>query len=114
MAKGLLFFVVAAVLVATATRSEVKVAAIVITSFAYMRVARTPTVQHALFVGTAWLALAIATEMIATATSGHGWFSLCGTPSSPMTRDVMLCAWLAAPALFAREHVIKKPLRIAE
>ena len=108
-----LFWVVAAVFVVVAhSRIEfvspvasvvVKTCTLVLTSLAYMKLAaREGTVHHALFVGLAWLLLAIAAEVTMTAITGHSWFDLIGTPGRPYLRDVLLFAWIASPALFAR------------
>jgi hypothetical protein len=83
----------------------IEVLAILIMAAAYMRIAvPEATLDHALFVGTAWVLLAIATELIMTARSGRQWFALLGTPANGGLRCVLLIAWLIAPALFVRSH----------
>src|SRR5216684_411252 len=59
------------------------------------------TLDHALFVGTTWVLLAIAAEIIMTASSGRQWFALLGSPAHGGLRCVLLIAWVIAPALFA-------------
>jgi hypothetical protein len=83
----------------------VEVIAIVMLAAAYIRVAAPEaTLDHALFIGTTWVLLAIATELIMTARSGRQWFALLGTPTNGGLRCVLLIAWLIAPALFVRSH----------
>jgi hypothetical protein len=83
----------------------IEVAAILMMAAAYMRIACPEgTLDHALFVGTTWVLLAIATELIMTAHSGRQWFALLGTPANGGLRCVLLIAWLIAPALFVRSH----------
>ncbi|HVR39693.1 MAG TPA: hypothetical protein VMU84_11405 [Thermoanaerobaculia bacterium] len=83
--------------------SLTKVLAIVASALAYVKLtARNVTVQHALLVGIAWLALDIVAEIVMTFRFGGGWFELIGPPQHELLRDVMLLAWVAAPALFAR------------
>jgi len=75
--------------------------AIVLSAFAYMRMgASEPTIDHALFAGAAWLVLAVVTELGMTTHSGRGWFALLGSPTSAL-RNVLMFAWILAPALFA-------------
>jgi len=107
-------WIVAALLVAIANSElaaspvaavVIEVLAILILAGAYMRIAvPEATLDHALFVGTAWVLLAIATELIMTARSGRQWFALLGTPANGGLRCVLLIAWLIAPALFVRSH----------
>ena len=108
-----LFWVVGAMLtiaahVATASMAPrvivvAKLCAIFVAAYAYMRLtAREAAVDHALFVGVAWLSLGIVAEVVMAATAGHGWFDLLGSPQKPLLRDVLLFAWIVAPALFAR------------
>ena len=76
-------------------------AAIVLTAFAYMKLAtREATIDHALFVGATWLVLAILTELVLTTHGGRGWFEIIGSPASAL-RNVLMFAWIFAPALFA-------------
>jgi hypothetical protein len=81
----------------------IEVLAILIMATAYLKIAAPEaTLDHALFVGTAWVLLAIATELIMTAESGRQWFFLLGRPENGALRCVLLIAWLIAPALFVR------------
>lgn len=109
------FWVAAAVLVVAADRIvdpwsvaagvTVKVAAIFLVSFAYMRLAgRHATVDHALIAGAAWLAMNIVAEVTATKVLGHGWFGLIGSPGRPVLRQLLLIVWILAPAAFARHR----------
>jgi hypothetical protein len=83
----------------------VEVIGIVVMAAAYMRIAAPEaTLDHALFVGTTWVVLAIAAEMIMTAESGRQWFALLGTPANGGLRCVLLIAWLIAPAVFVRNE----------
>jgi uncharacterized MnhB-related membrane protein len=78
--------------------------AILAAAFAYMKFgAADASVDHALFAGTAWLVLAILTELIMTAHDHHAWFEITGSPASAL-RNVLMFAWIAAPALFARRY----------
>jgi len=79
-----------------------KVAAIVASAFVYMRwAAQEATLDHALFGGVVWLLLAIATEIGMTMLFHRGWYALLGSPASAL-RNVVMFAWVIAPALFAR------------
>lgn len=102
----LLFWIAAALLVLTAhalidpysnaAGALVKVGVILFAAFLYIRLtARNATVDHAVFVGLAWLLLDIVTEV-----TMH--VNLLGSTSAPATRNLMLLTWIAAPALFAR------------
>jgi hypothetical protein len=83
----------------------IEVLAILILAGTYMRIAvPEATLDHALFVGTAWVLLAIATELIMTARSGRQWFALLGSPGHGGLRCVLLIAWLIAPAVFVRSQ----------
>jgi len=83
----------------------IEVIAIVAMAAAYMRIAAPEaTLDHALFVGTTWVLLAIATEILMTAHSGRQWFALLGTPANGGLRCVLLITWLIAPAVFVRSH----------
>ena len=107
----LLFWLIAAVLVVAAhaielrseaARAVVTIAVLFATAFAYMRCsAGRSGVTHALGVGVAWLVLSIAVEIALAARLGHGWFSLLGSPSHPLLRNVILFVWIFAPAFFA-------------
>src|SRR6266849_5038183 len=80
----------------------IEVMAIVAMAAIYIRVVSPEaTLDHALFVGTTWVLLAIAAEIIMTATSGRQWFALLGSPAHGGLRCVLLIAWVIAPALFA-------------
>jgi len=82
----------------------VKVAVLLLAGFGYMRVMRERTLDHALLVGSAWLALAVAVEVFEASTTGRGWFDLIGSPAHPLIRTILLIAWVGAPALFARSE----------
>jgi hypothetical protein len=102
-----LFVAVAHSMMASSPVSAVviEVIAIVLMAAAYIRIAApAATLDHALFVGTTWVLLAMATELIMTARSGRQWFALLGTPANGGLRCVLLIAWLIAPALFVRSH----------
>lgn len=74
-----------------------KAAVILVVACVYMRiVASSATLDHALFTGVTWLLLAIFAD-VAT----HTRFELLGPPASAM-RNVLMFAWVMAPALFAR------------
>ncbi|MGZ8852400.1 MAG: hypothetical protein ACXW2X_03320 [Thermoanaerobaculia bacterium] len=82
-----------------------KGAAILATGLVYMRLsARDATVDHALIVGVVWLVLGIVAEVVMAENTRHGWYSLLGSPAHPLWRDVLLFAWVAAPAIFARRR----------
>jgi hypothetical protein len=84
------FWVIAAALVFAAPTQTIKVAIIVAVSFLYMRLtARDATLDHALVAGAAWLALAIAAEII---TAGK---------ADLLVRHALMFTWIVAPALFA-------------
>ena len=80
----------------------VKSTAIVLAGFAYVKLSRDCSIDHALAVGTGWLLLGIVAEVSISATTRHTWFALLGSPAAPYLRDVLLFFWVAAPALFAR------------
>ncbi len=84
------------------TSVVIEVGAIVAMAGIYIRiVSPEATLDHALFVGTTWVLLAIAAEIIMTASSGQQWFALLGTPAHGGLRCVLLITWILAPALFA-------------
>lgn len=108
-----LFWIVAALIVAwaegTVGRSwpaacvAVKTCVIVMVAFVYMRLTATEvSLDHALMVGITWLALAMVAEIMETRHLGHNWFELLGSPDSAL-RNVLMIAWIVAPALFARK-----------
>ena len=111
-AMVIVFWAAAALLVAAAHQIAppaaalaLKIAAIVAIGFAYMRLtAPEATLDHALLVGASWLVLGIVAEIIMTTSHPRGWFELLGTPDKPVMRDVLLFAWVAAPAAFARRR----------
>jgi hypothetical protein len=75
--------------------------AILAAAFLYMRFAASVcSVDHALFVGAAWLVLAIAAEISMTARTGHGWYEIIGSPASAL-RNILMFAWILAPSLFS-------------
>lgn len=107
----ILFWAVAALLVASVDRTidpispggsaMAKIGILILIAFAYIKfTAREATIDHALFVGVAWVALTIVTEMTITAITGRGWFLLLGSSSNSALRYLMLFAWVSAPALF--------------
>jgi len=109
------FWIVAALLVAIAHQEmnsaapvlavAMEVVAIVAAAGVYVRVAAPESsLDHALFVGTVWVLLGIATEIAMTANSGRQWFALLGSPSNGGLRCVLLIAWVIAPALFVRSR----------
>jgi uncharacterized membrane protein YGL010W len=109
------FWIVAALLVAIAHQKmytaspvvavAVEAVAIVATAGAYIRIAAPQsTLDHALFAGTVWVLLGIATEIAMTARSGHQWFALLGSPANGGLRCVLLITWVIAPALFVRHR----------
>ena len=111
----ILFWGVAALLVLEAHRhldtrsavagASVKIAAIVVTAWAYMRLtAREVTLDHALAVGVAWLFFDIVAELTTAAIIKHGWYELMGSPAIGWLRNLLMLTWLSAPALFARRH----------
>lgn len=74
---------------------------IVAVALAYMKLATSePTIDHALFTGTTWLVLSIVAELGMAERTGHGWFEIIGSPASGL-RNVLMFAWILAPALFA-------------
>ena len=108
----IVFWSVAAVIVAFAhlrmsaatpvACAVIEVIAIVAMAGAYIRFAAPfATLDHALFTGTAWLLLSIATEIGIRMISGHQWFALLGSPEHGGLRCLLLIAWVIAPALFA-------------
>jgi hypothetical protein len=114
-ALAIVFWSIAAVLVAlthqwldaaSAVASVVvEVGAIIATAAAYIRFAAPDArLDHALFVGTTWVVLAIVAEIAMTASSGRQWFALLGSPAHGGLRCALLIAWVLAPALFATKH----------
>lgn len=112
-AMVMLFWIAAALLVLAAHQmldpiaplasAAVKVVAIVGAAFAYMRLsAYQATLDHALSVGVAWLLFNVIAELLTARVVGHGWFELIGSPSSPWLRNLLMIAWIASPAIFAR------------
>ena len=102
-----LFWGIAAVLVIAATRlgTAAEIAVLIATAYAYSRFAgREPGISHCLGVGIAWLVLSIITELALSVRSGHTWFTLLGSPDRPLLRNVLLFAWIFAPAIFARRE----------
>ena len=109
------FWSIAALLVAIAHQTidaespvvsaVIEVIAIVAVAGAYIRLI-TPeaSLDHALFAGTTWVLLGIATEIYMTAHSGRQWFALLGSPANGGLRCVLLIAWVLAPALFVRSR----------
>ncbi|HSY51663.1 MAG TPA: hypothetical protein VLC46_22865 [Thermoanaerobaculia bacterium] len=82
-----------------------KVGAIVVIAAAFGRLAASEsTLNYALFVGTTWVLLDIATEIFMTVRLGHQWFALLGSPANGGIRCVLLISWIIAPALFVRSR----------
>jgi hypothetical protein len=82
-----------------------KAIAIIGVGFVLMRLTRDElTVDTALFIGMLWAALAMVTEVVVSAHWGRSWFVLLGSPDRKVLRDVLLLAWIGAPALFARKR----------
>ncbi|MEA2236257.1 MAG: hypothetical protein QOC81_981 [Thermoanaerobaculia bacterium] len=114
IALVVVFWGIAALLVAVIHRvlasspvASVAIEVIAIAAIAgiYVRVITPDTsLDHALFVGTTWTLLGIATEIFMTAGSGHQWFALLGSPANGGLRCVLLIAWIMAPALFVRSR----------
>jgi hypothetical protein len=82
----------------------VKVAALVVVGFGYMRIMRQSTLEHALLVGSMWLVMAVLVEVVEASTRGRGWFDLIGNPAHPVIRTILLIAWVAAPAIFVKSE----------
>jgi len=112
MAMVVLFWIIAALIVAWAEGTlghaspvacvAVKTCAIVMVAFMYMRLAAIEvSLDHALLVGVTWLLLAMVAEIVETQHLRHEWFELLGSPDSAL-RNVLMIAWIVAPALFAR------------
>jgi uncharacterized MnhB-related membrane protein len=108
----LLFWIIAVLLVFAAHQAfghaepwmsvAAKTIAIIATALAYMRIAAPgATLDHALGVGVIWLVLVIVVEVAVSEHIGRTWFQLLGSPDSAL-RNVLLVAWIAAPALFAK------------
>ena len=115
VALVVVFWIVAALLVAIAHQKiytaspvvavAIEAVAIVSTAGVYIRItAPQSTLDHALFVGTVWVLLGIATEIAMTANSGRQWVALLGSPANGGLRCLLLIAWLIAPALFVRSR----------
>jgi hypothetical protein len=80
-----------------------KVAVILLVAFAYMRVGvRHAAFEHALFAGIVWASLSLLAEMVMAIRVHHAWGALIGSPAHDVLRNVLLLAWIAAPAIFAR------------
>ena len=104
MAAALVFWADRTLPSSSAASVGVKTAAIVLVAFAYMRLtARNATLDHALFVGVTWLVFSIVAELFLTRRLGRSWFELLGSPDSAL-RNILMFAWIGAPALFARHH----------
>lgn len=112
VAGSLFFWVLTAGAVATAHRFlesrspgsclVLSITAILLMAFAYMRLAAPEaTLDQAVLVGLGWGLLAILAEVI-DITSFSPTYPLLGSPAHEAFRDLMVIAWLGAPALFAR------------
>lgn len=101
---AVLVFGVDRTLASPGTAVAVKTAAIILVALAYMRLtARKATLDHALFVGVTWLLLSIIAELLLSRHLHRSWFDLLGSPDSAL-RNVLMFAWIGAPALFARQY----------
>lgn len=84
----------------------VKTTLLVVVAALYMNFsAPDPTIDHALFVGVAWLMASVTAELIAGSLGSHGFSALLGSPDSPW-RNLLMIGWVTAPALFARPPVV--------
>lgn len=110
--RAVFVWLVVALLVALTPFAFAKVALVITASFAYMH--RRATLNHALAIGATWLVLAVVTEMAMSAYLHHAWTELLGPPSRPALRMLLLIAWVAAPALFARESAVDAAHRPAD
>ena len=111
----LLFWIAAAAAVATAqthlppvspaAADAATIAAILLAAYSYTRFcARQAGITHALGVGSAWLVLAVAAELVMEARLAHHWYAILGSPDRPLLRNVLFFVWIFAPALFARRE----------
>jgi hypothetical protein len=98
----LVAWAVAAAMVGVVGSVTLKTLIILAVACGYMRgLVRHATLDHALFVGVTWLLLTIAAELLITKHFGRTWFALLGSPDSAL-RNILMFAWIGAPALFAR------------
>jgi hypothetical protein len=89
--------------VSPAACAILKAIAVIGVAFVLMRLTRDElTVDGALFIGMLWAAMAMVTEVVVSAQGGRSWYALLGSPDRKVLRDVLLLAWIGAPALFAR------------
>ena len=80
-----------------------KIVIIITIALAYVRLgAHDATFDHALFTGIGWAVLSIIAEMIMVSNFNRSWHPLLGSPAQPVARDVLLLAWIGAPAMFSR------------
>jgi hypothetical protein len=103
--RAVFVWLIAAVVVASTPFAFAKVAIVLTAAFAYM---------HRRGIGATWLVLAVMTEMAMSAHLHHAWTGLLGPPSHPALRMLLLIAWVAAPALFARESEVDAAHRPAD
>ena len=114
VAGSLFFWVITAGTVAAAHRFieprspvaclALSLLAITTMAFAYMRLAaHDATIEQAIFVGLGWVTLALLAEVI-DVSSFTPTYPLFGSPAHETFRDLMVIAWIAAPALFARRR----------
>ncbi len=76
---------------------------LVFISYGYERlVSRGRGLTHAIIVGTTWLSLSIAAELVVTGRIGSGWYSILGSPEEGLLRMIRMVAWIFTPTLFAR------------
>lgn len=101
MLLPVLFWLGAAAAVRATSGSLAAIAVIFVAAYGYTRVcARHAGISHALGVGTAWLALAISAEI------GMTTHALLGSPAHPLLRNLVLLAWVFAPACFAGRQAV--------
>src|SRR5258708_24926353 len=119
-ALAIVFWSIAAVLVALAHQRldatdpvvsvVIEVGAIVVMAAAYIRiVSPEATLDHALFVGTTWVLLAIAAEISMAADSGRQWFALLRSPAPGGLRCHLLISGGLAPPGFVHPHSSRRP-----
>ena len=101
----LLFWTAAAALVFYLGPLPLKLAAIFAVAFVYMRCTRCDTsLDHAVFVGVAWLLFNIVAELVIGGIVGRGWYELIGSPAHAALRNLLMITWITAPAMFAKVH----------
>ncbi len=115
MGGALIFWAIAAAAVAAVHRNletrspafcvAVSAGAIVAIAFLYVPlIAREATLDQTLVVGITWALLAIVAELVEGSTSLPGAYPLFGSPAHDNYRNLLVIAWIIAPALFARRR----------